>query len=413
MKLIVIATYIVKNCLSKPDIIKLVIKFVDSDLLISKVLIDNSSSSNMSIVINWILQLPWIDIASGIIIPIIVVIMATTLTNRNTVRKESNMLYIQIDILKKEILKNKKELDIFIELYEKYKESKELILLSKVPYSSEIIIEIFGELERIRNDYFYFDGYMYTSPSCISILDNDIKKIDEKIDEEVNIQNEMSSYGLLKNPDENKTKSILLREKLKKTEELKQSLKRNFFKEIKTIKYNIEQSGILVFCNNDEEEILKKEINKLYNDISEFVNINDECKERASKFYEKVFIEIEDFDDELFKEYYNNQYKDHIYYKTWRKYYYYKKNKDTLFDNELDISVSNWNQLSNDMVLLKDRELYLLIKNFYENTLIKCKQDEEQVKLKYDCCSIAQEESVTIIEKLDKHEKKLKKLCRR
>lgn len=114
-------------------------------------------ASWFSTFLDFIDKLPLSELLVGVIVPILAAWISYALAERATRRKEYNRLFIQIELVKKELLKNNDSILNFTSKYE------EKVILKKelefpLAFCKELLVEVLNKLEKVilAEEYFYY-----------------------------------------------------------------------------------------------------------------------------------------------------------------------------------------------------------------------------------------------------------------
>ncbi len=93
-------------------------------------------------------------------------------------------LFIQIELVKKELSKNNDSIQKFTSTYkEKIRLQKELEF--PLVFCKKLFIDVLDKLEKVKSEYFYFDNdKLFEKPNCFYILEDKIQSVDSKIETE-------------------------------------------------------------------------------------------------------------------------------------------------------------------------------------------------------------------------------------
>ncbi|EAF8962922.1 hypothetical protein A2O21_12745, partial [Listeria monocytogenes] len=143
-----------------------------------------AEASWFSTFLDFIDKLPLTELLVGVVVPILAAWISYALAERATRRKEYNRLFIQIELVKKELLKNNDSILNFTSKYE------EQVILKKelefpLAFCKELLVEVLKKLERVKTEYFYFDNdKLFEKPNCLYILAQKIESINSAIETE-------------------------------------------------------------------------------------------------------------------------------------------------------------------------------------------------------------------------------------
>ncbi len=375
--------------------------------------------------LDFIDKIPLTELLVGVVVPILAAWISYALAERATRRKEYNRLFIQIEIVKKELLKNKDSILNFTFKYE------EKVILKKelefpLAFGKELLVEVLNKLEKVKTEYFYFDNdKLFEKPNCLYIFAQKIESINSAIETE-----ELKFYE-----DEYlEAKQINAVSKLKDEREqyiieLKKNQDRDIYKEFIHIQSFIERNSfenLFEKSNITEEnfEILKY----IYNGIKDFNTKENKDKSDVALLYEKlVLFKISSdvvhegqFDQDIFDLYYKGFEKHDGFekrlYDICEKYYKLVATDSFIEKYEFNMDSQKWDGNSTELVLLSDSDLYISISELYEkankleDNFVEVKNDNLQDFYNYSK-SITQS-ILEIITKLEKHQSKIAKWCK-
>ncbi len=370
-------------------------------------------------------KLPLTDLLIGVVIPIVAAWISYTLANRATKRKEFNKLFIQIELIEKELLKNQIIIQDFISKYEeKYRFQKAL----EIPIYSfkSLLIEVLDKLNIIKGDYFYFDKkHLFEKPNLCYIIAQKIEDIDLKIREL-----ESSGYGDIYLEDKRKDKLLnLYNQKEDYIAKLKENNDRNIYNEFNEIQSFIESNsyGKEFFNKNDMRDENYVILRFIFNTIKGFNDKPNKVIADVSDLYQKLLI-FEVSSDIIVDDQFNQDNFDihklsaksdgleKSLYDTYEKYYKLVCIDKSVANYIFDLLNRKWQDNNSDIVLISDSKLYIEISDLYE-AQIKFQNDYNE-KLNYKVQEFyiqskkINEAISSVVEKLEKHKSKIKKWCR-
>ena len=382
-------------------------------------------SNWFSTFIKYIHKVPFTELLVGIVVPIVAAWISYALAERATRRKEYNRLFIQIELVKRELLKNNNALLNFTSKYEE-KEKLQKDLEFPLPFCKDILIEVLNKLDKIKTEYLYFDNEMlYEKPDCLYILAQKIENLNQKIKTEEFKFCEGEYLGA-------KQKSTISKWKEEKEQfivKFKENQDRDIYKEFLNLQLFIEQNlfeNLLKKSDLTEEnfEILKY----IYNCIKEFNAKEDKTKSDVALLYQKLvifkispdIIQNGEFDQDTFDLYYktfeeHNGFEKSLY-DMCEKFYKLIGTGNFIEKYELSLSSQKWNDNCSELVLLSDSDLYIAINELYEKIKKLENNFEEEknndIKKLYSYSQTITQVILEVITRLEKHQLKIKKWCK-
>lgn len=375
--------------------------------------------------LNFIDKIPLTELLVGVVVPIVAALISYALAERATRRKEYNRLFIQIELVKKELLKNNDSLLIFTSKYEeKIKLQKELEF--PLHFCRGLLIDVLSKLEKIKTEYFYFDNEMlFEKPNCLYILAQKIEDLNKKIEaDELKFYND--EYLDAK---QQSNISKLKEEKEQFLIELKKNQDRDIYKEFLKLQFFIEQNSFENLFEKSELTERNFEILKyIYNCVKEFNARENKSKSDVSLLYNKLvifkissdIIQGSKFEQDTFDLYYKN-FEEHTgfeksLYDMCEEYYKLVAADNFIDKYKFSIYIQKWNDNSSELVLLSDSDLYISINELYEK-FEKLETNFEEEKLNelqdlYSYVRIISQAILEVITRLEKHQSKIKKWCK-
>lgn len=375
--------------------------------------------------LDFIDKLPLTELLVGVVVPILAAWISYALAERATRRKEYNRLFIQIELVKKELLKNNDSILNFTSKYE------EKVILKKelefpLVFCKELLVEVLNKLEKVKTEYFYFDNdKLFEKPNCLYILAQKIESIDSAIETE-----ELKFYEdeYLEAKQIN-TVSKLKDEREQYIIELKKNQDRDIYKEFIHIQSFIERNSFEnLFEKSDITEENFEILKYIYNGIKDFNTRENKDKSDVAFLYEKLVlfkissdvIQEGQFDQDTFDLYYKGFEKyegfDKQLYDMCEKYYKLVATDSFIEKYEFNMTSQKWDDNSAELVLLSDSDLYISVSELYEeankleDSFVEAKRDNLQGFYNYSK-SISRT-ILEIISKLEKHQSKIAKWCK-
>ncbi|KXL53888.1 hypothetical protein CLNEO_11140 [Anaerotignum neopropionicum] len=384
-----------------------------------------AEASWLSKFLDFIDKLPLTELLVGVVVPILAAWISYALAERATRRKEYNRLFIQIELVKKELLKNNDSILNFISKYEEKAILKKELEFPLV-FCKELLVEVLNKLEKVKTEYFYFDNdKLFEKPNCLYILAQKIESIDSTIETE-----ELKFYEdeYLEAKQIN-TVSKLKDEREQYIIEYEKNQERDIYKEFIHIQSFIERNSFEnLFEKSDMTEENFEILKYIYNGIKDFNTKENKDKSDVALLYEKLVLfkissdVIQDgqFDQDTFNLYYKGFEKyegfEKQLYDMCEKYYKLVATDSFIKKYEFDMTSTKWDDNSAELVLLSDSDLYISISELYEevnkleDSFVEVKSDNLQDFYNYS-------KSITrtileIISKLEKHQSKIAKWCK-
>lgn len=381
----------------------------------------NGFSSVLDIINNF----PLTELLVGVVVPIVAAWISYRLAENATKRKEYNRLFIQIELLKKELLKNN---NLIIKFTSKYEEKirYENELEFPLAFGRELLIDVLNKLENIKSEYFYFNkDILHEKPTILYILAQKIEDINSEI--------EVEAFKFYEDEYLEKNQKILVsklkEQKEKYINEFKKNNDRNIYNEFLHIQTYIEGNtfeNIFEKSNITEKNFLI--LKYLYSTIKEFNSKENKNSTDVALLYEKLvlfkiskdIIEDYQFNQDTFDLYYrefenHNDFEKRLY-NMCENYYKLVSLAEFIGNYEFDLQCQKWYENSSDLVLLSDSKLYISITELYEE--FKNFQDNYNEKMNvdlkafYEYCTDIIKTISEVIEKMGKHQSKMQKWCK-
>lgn len=371
-------------------------------------------------VIGGIQKIPLTNLLVGVVVPIVAAWVSYRLAQNAIRKKENNKLFVQIELIKREMFYNQKQLNEFLDSYDKKKEL-EKTLEFPLMFMKKFLINILDELQVIKESYMHSGEYLFERPTKLAILGEKIEALDTEIR-----KLEYQGYGDQYLDEKRKLKLFQKLEEKEKIQEEAKLYDRNIYEDFKSIQGSIERQLVGdVFEKMESKEdnfVLSKYI---YDNIKSFNEQSDkQIKDVLSLYKTLVIFEIDSdiakgsyFDQEQFDLFYKG-YERHDgiekkLYDLCERYYKYRTLGEFLSNHDFEFQDKRWNENSSDFVIINDRSLYISLVELYEklaqsNEIQKGEDYEEKYHYSIECC----DEIVKILSKLEQHELKLKKKCK-
>lgn len=375
--------------------------------------------------LDFIDKLPLTELLVGVIVPILAAWISYALTERTTRRKEYNRLFIQIELVKKELLKNNDSIMNFISKYEEKVRLKQELEFPLV-FCKELLVEVLNKLEKVKTEYFYFNNdTLFEKPNCLYILAQKIEDINSEIETE-KYKFYDDEYLKAKQID---TVSKLKEKREKYLSEYKNNQERDIYKEFLQIQLFIDNNSFEnLFEKSDITEENFEILKYLYNVIKDFNTKEDKDKSDVALLYEKlVLFKIS---SDVVQEGQFNQDTFNLYYKVFEKHdgfekrlydmyekYYKLVTTDSFIEKyEFKMNSEKWGDNSTELVLLSNSNLYISISELYEKlnklegNFIEVKDDE--LKDFYNYSKSISQIILEVVSKLERHQSKIVKWCK-
>lgn len=366
-------------------------------------------------------KFPVTQLIVGVVIPIIVAILSFLLVNLSLRKKESNKLYIQIELVRRELKSNLDLILRFLDLNTEYMKLKKQFLL-KLPFSQDVLYNVLLKLKKISKDYIHFSGIIGEKPTCLAVNTQRIEALDREIAE-----NEEKYYEntILEQKKQMKIANLQEQKELLVVE-IKNNINRNIYKEFNGIQKYIQNSlmdGFIEKYNENDSRIIG--LIYIYNTIKKFNELISPTKEDIAKLYKDLFIfEIDEdiinnFDEDEFDMFYEIDNVDHPMYYICKDFFKLLIAEEKINQFSFECFSSKWKAFSDDLVMLNESSLYISIINFYEKYEMFA-QDGHDNKVISDLEAEALDKKCkefvilinTIEDELNKKQKKIKKWCK-
>lgn len=261
------------------------------------------------IVLDFVKNLPLTDLLAGIVIPIVAAWISYYLAESAIRRKENNRLYIQIELLRKELQINDNVLREFLDsVVEKNKLEK--MMECQLVSAKDFLVTILDELQKIKQKYMRSDSNVCEKPTQAYILKQELESLEIKI-EELTSQGWGDEYLEQKRKDE---LSKLLEQEKRYFENLKRLKDKNIYNEFLEIQHRMEKLAIGDILKKENKEDSNYNLAKyIYDKIKTFNDKENKTKEDVlSLCKDLVIFEI---DPDIIKDNCFNQEKFDLYYK--------------------------------------------------------------------------------------------------
>ena len=359
------------------------------------------------------------DLFVGIIVPIVAAWISYYLAERAIRKKEHNRLYIQIELIKRELKVNDEEVRRYCSYVEQKNEMEKAMEFPLI-FMKGFLISILDRLDAIKREYIRNGKIVSDKPTKIYVLAQKISDLQDEIDEL-----EIKGYGDNLREEKRKAKLYVMQEEKEQyVQEMKNISDRNIYEEFLRMQNELERLMVgEVFGERAKVTGINYEISKyIYNRIKLFNEKIAKTKDDVIDLYADLVIfnvDLEvgpngEFDEEEYDLFYgsmkcsDDDIKRELY-KICEIYYKWIAYNRKIDNYKFDFSWLRWNEIASDFVLINDRELYVLLTEFYEK--LSKFQEMESEKI-YEYCVEQHETIENILDKLDKHEIKLSKKCK-
>lgn len=374
-----------------------------------------------NMIINFIREIPLSDLLVGVVVPIMAAWISYYLAERTIRKKENNRLYVQIELIRRELKENDFQINKFISsIAEKNQLEKELQF--PLVFMKTFLLDLLDKLQMIKTSYMYSTGFVFDKPTEIYLLAQRLEEIDSEISDL-----ECKRYSNDFFDEKRKIKiSQLMEEKEQNIEKCKKLKDRNIYKEFSELQSSMERQLIEGVFEKVENKGRNFDITKyIYESIKTFNEKSNKTKEDVEALYKKLVIfEIspdvvkEDcFDQDAFDLYYRAferpEGMEKKLYDLCERYYKYNALKNTIRKHTYEFQNRRWNENNGDFVIINDRNLYISIVELYEkleesDDIPISEEYEEKNRYSIECHDKIQD----IIGKLELHESELQKKCK-
>lgn len=368
-------------------------------------------------ILNFIDKLPLTDILVGVVVPIMAAWISYYLAERAIRKKENNRLYIQVELIRKELKANDETLNKYIASVDEMNKMEKALEFPLI-FMKQFLISILDRLQEIKSNYMHSGQFIFEKPTKVYLLAQKLEDIEKAIDEKE------CQYYSDEYLDEKRKEQIskLTEEKEQYLKEIKAIKDVDIYKDFLALQMQLEKLMVGDVFGKIEEKgdnfVLAK---YLYDRIKSFNEKTDKVKEDVLALYKDLVIfEIDSdivkdgcFDQETFDLYYktfeNPEGIQAQLYELCEKYYKWLALKEQIANYEFNFIDKRWQENCADFVIINDRDLYVSLVELYES-LTDDKGNSYEEKYKY--CVMCHDEIQGIIKKLDQHELKIKKKCK-
>ena len=368
-------------------------------------------------ILNFIDKLPLTDILVGVVVPIMAAWISYYLAERAIRKKENNRLYIQIELIRKELKTNDDTLNKYIASVDEMNKMEKALEFPLI-FMKQFLISILDRLQEIKSNYMHSGQFIFEKPTKVYLLAQKIGDIEKVIDEKE------CQYYSDEYLDEKRKEQLskLIEEKEQYINEIKVVKDVDIYKEFSALQIQLEKLMVGNVFNKIDEQgdnfVLAK---YLYERIRSFNEKADKTKADISALYEDLVIF--EMDSDIVKDGCFDQERYDLYYKTFEntegiqaqlyglceKYYKWITLKEHVASYEFNFMDKRWQENCADFVIINDRELYVSLVELYEGLTDEMGNSYEE---KYKYCVMYHDEIQGIIKKLGQHELKIKKKCK-
>ena len=367
-------------------------------------------------VLKFLAELPLTDILVGVVVPIVAAWISYYLAERAIRKKENNRLYIQVELIRKELNANDRILAEFISSVEEMHKAEKALEFPLI-FMQNFLTEILNRLQNIKSNYMHSRQFIFEKPAKQYILAQRINALEQTITEK-ECQYYSDEYLDQKRKEQ---LSKLVEENEQLIKEFNEAKDIDIYKEFVELQKQLENLMVGdVFDKIEEREenfLLAKYI---YNRIKTFNEKNSKNKEDVLELYnDLVIFNISDdiiqndcFDYDEFQIFCNTSKKVNDsqaqLYKLCGEYYRWIALKKHIANCILVFDDKRWKENSADFVIINDREVYISLTELYEKLNISMEDDIEE---RYEACVTYRNEIQNIIMRLNQLEVKIERKC--
>ena len=369
------------------------------------------------IIFNFIDKLPLTDILVGVVVPIMAAWISYYLAERAIRKKENNRLYIQVELIRKELKANDEVLNKYIASVDEMNMLEKSLEFPLI-FMKQFLISILDRLQEIKSNYMHSGQFIFEKPTKVYLLAQKLEDIDKAIGEKA------CQYYSDEYLDEKRKEQIskLTEEKEQYLNEIKAIKDVDIYKDFLALQMQLEKLMVGDVFGKIEEKgdnfVLAK---YLYDRIKSFNEKPDKAKEDVVALYKDLVIF--EIDSDIVKDGCFDQETFDLYYKTFEnpegiqaqlyalceKYYKWLALKEQIANYEFNFMDKRWQENCADFVIINDRELYVSLVELYEGLTDDRGNSYEET---YKYCVMRHDEIQEIIKKLGQHELKIKKKCK-
>lgn len=361
-------------------------------------------------ILNFIDTLPLNDILVGVVVPIMAAWISYYLAERAIRKEENNRLYIQVELIRKELKANDEILNKYIASVDEMNKMEKALEFPLI-FMKHFLISILDSLQKIKSNYMHSGQFIFEKPTKVYLLAQKLEDVEKAIDEK-GCQYYSDEYL-----DEKRKEQIskLIEEKAQYLKEIKAIKDVDIYKDFLTLQMQLEKLMVGDVFGKIEEKgnnfVLAK---YLYDRIKSFNEKPDKDKKDVLALYKDLVIfEIDSdivkngcFDQETFENLEGIQAQ---LYELCEKYYKRLALKVQVANYEFNFIDKRWQENCADFVIINDRELYVSLVELYESLTVDKGNSYEE---KYKYCVMCHDEIQGIMKKLDQYELKIKKKCK-
>lgn len=133
-----------------------------------------------NMIINFVKEIPLSDLLVGVVVPIMALWISYYLAERSMRKKENNRLYVQIELIRKELKENDFQINEFVSSIAK-KNQLEKELQFPLVFMKTFLLDVLDNLQTIKTSYMYSTGLAFEKPTEIYLLAQRLEEIDSEI----------------------------------------------------------------------------------------------------------------------------------------------------------------------------------------------------------------------------------------
>ena len=371
-------------------------------------------------VLAFIKNIPLTDLLVGVVVPIVAAWTSYFLAQNAIRKKENNKLFVQIELIRKELKNNNDQLSYFIDSVNKKRELDKALEFPLM-FMKDFLINILDELQIIKESYMRSGEFLLEKPTKLLLLGDEKEKLDTEISK-LNCQGYFDQYL-------DERRKVKLFQKIEQREKILDEAKicdKDIYSEFKALQSSMERQlvgDVLKKMESEEDNFVLAKF--IYENIKEFNDKPNKQKEDVLSLYKTLVIfEIDSdivkdsrFDQEEFDLFYKGFERpegiEKKLYDLCEQYYKHRAFKELLSNYVYEFQDKRWDENSSDFVIINDRNLYISLVELYEklarsNEISEGEDYEEKYQYSIEC----QNDIGEIMEQLEQHEIKLKKKCK-
>ena len=133
-------------------------------------------------ILNFIDKLPLTDILVGVVVPIMAAWISYYLAERAIRKKENNRLYIQVELIRKELKANDETLNKYIASVDEMNKMEKALEFPLI-FMKQFLISILDRLQEIKSNYMHSGQFIFEKPTKVYLLAQKLEDIEKAIDE--------------------------------------------------------------------------------------------------------------------------------------------------------------------------------------------------------------------------------------